>query len=265
MPIVDVVLRKNEKPVSFDSGTIEKIKKGDKVVVDLDGSSEFGIVSFIKIQGKKGKSEFPKILRIATKEDIEKHEKQLKKEKDAYPTILQKIEKFKLDMKIVDVRYFFDGSKLLITYTSETRVDFRELVKELASSFKTRIELRQIGTRDEAKMCGICGVCGQELCCKRFLNDYKAVSIKMAKVQGISLNPTKVNGMCGKLLCCLQYEYQTYKEGAEKLPAIGTKIKTEKGTGTVVYQDILKQKVTLKFENDDVVENVDYSVDDLKF
>lgn len=265
LTVANVNLRKEEKPVWFDASAVAEIKKGDNVLVDIDETTEFGrVLEVRKVEDKKGQIT-NKVIRIATNEDVEKHENFLKKEAEAWPQILEKVKKFNLDMKLVDVRYFFDGSKLLITYTSEDRVDFRELVKDLASTFKTRIELRQIGSRDEAKMCGICGICGQELCCKKFLDDYKTVSIKMAKTQGLSLNPTKINGVCGKLLCCLQYEYSTYKELSEKLPSIGSKIKTDKGNGVVVYQDILKQKVTLKFENDDATELVEYDVADLKF
>lgn len=265
LTIASVSLRKEEKPIWFDASAVEGLKKGDNILVDFDDLTEFGrVLEIRKIDDKKNQIK-DKVIRLATKEDVEKHEKNLQKEIEAQPQILDKIKKFNLDMKLVDVKYFFDGSKLLITYTSDDRVDFRELVKDLAATFKTRIELKQIGSRDEAKMCGICGICGQELCCKKFLDDYKTVSIKMAKAQGLSLNPTKINGVCGKLLCCLQYEYSTYKELADKLPAVGSKIRTDKGNGVVVYQDILKQKVTLKFENDDVTELIEYDVNDLKF
>lgn len=265
LTVANVSLRKEEKPIWFNASLVSEIKKGDNVLVDIDDTTEFGRVLEVRKIDDKNNLISNKIVRLATSEDVEKHENNLKKEAEALPQILEKVKKFNLDMKLVDVKYFFDGSKLLITYTSDDRVDFRELVKDLASTFKTRIELKQIGARDEAKMCGICGVCGQELCCKRFLDDYKTVSIKMAKAQGLSLNPTKINGVCGKLLCCLQYEYSTYKELSEKLPSIGTKIKTDKGNGIVVYQDILKQKVTVKFEKDDAVETVDYDVAELKF
>lgn len=194
-----------------------------------------------------------------------KYEKWLKKEEEAVPLIEKSIEKFKLTMKITSIKYTFDGSKMLISYTSDDRVDFRELVRDLASMFRTRIELRQIGTRDEAKIHGGCGACGQELCCHRFLKDYPQVTIKMAKTQSLALNPNKINGVCGKLMCCLNYEFATYRDIQAKMPAIGTRVSSVDGEGEVVYQDLLKEKVTLKLTKEDGFELQSYALSELKF
>jgi cell fate regulator YaaT (PSP1 superfamily) len=174
------------------------------------------------------------LIRIATEADIAHNEENRKKEKDALVICAKKIEEHELDMKLIDAQYAFDNSKLLFYFSSEGRVDFRELVKDLASVFRTRIELRQIGIRDEAKMLGGFGACGRLLCCSTFLPDFSQVSIKMAKEQGLSLNATKISGMCGKLMCCLRFESEVYSEEIKRTPAQGSTVKTEDGVGTVI-------------------------------
>ena len=174
------------------------------------------------------------LIRIATEADIAHNEENRKKEKDALGICAKKIAEHELDMKLIDAQYAFDNSKLLFYFSSEGRVDFRELVKDLASVFRTRIELRQIGIRDEAKMLGGFGACGRLLCCSTFLPDFSQVSIKMAKEQGLSLNATKISGMCGKLMCCLRFESEVYSEEIKRTPAQGSTVKTEDGVGTVI-------------------------------
>jgi len=188
------------------------------------------------------------------------------KNKNAMKVAQELIDKFKLDMKLVNAEYLPDGSKVIIYFVSETRVDFRELVKELAGRLKIRIELRQIGTREQAKMVGGIGICGQECCCTRFLNDFEKVSLKMAKNQGLSLNPAKMSGLCGRLLCCLEYENPYYRETLAKMPRINDEVTTPGGKGVVQYLNVLKQTVTVKTEtSEDNYEFKDYDLKDVKF
>ena len=195
----------------------------------------------------------------------DRHKKNLAQEKEAFALCQQKIKDHKLDMNLVDVEYTFDGSKILFYFTADGRVDFRELVKDLASAFRTRIELRQIGVRDETKMnCGI-GICGRPFCCASFLTDFAPVSIKMAKDQNLSLNPTKISGTCGRLMCCLKYEEATYEELNKKLPSEGDTVETKDGTGEVLHVNVLRQliKVGIKQEKGDVCIN-EYHLDDIR-
>ena len=268
MPIVvEVKFSENGRVYYFDASSFLDLKKGENVIVDADGCNEFAVVLKKPKEVPKSnlKGELKSVIRRATKQDLETHNNWLKKEKDAVPLIEKSVQKFNLDMKLVDVKYNFDGSKILIIYTADGRVDFRELVRELASIFKTRVELRQIGSRDEAKMCGGCGVCGQELCCRRFLDDYNQSTIKMAKAQGLALNPSKINGVCGKLMCCLEYEYPEYKKVQDKMPALNSKVTFEGGEGIVVFQDLLKEQVVLKVEKEDASEFKTFDLDQIKF
>ena len=189
------------------------------------------------------------VLRIADEEDLKKIEDNRKKEKEALVICQQKIEKHKLDMNLVDVEYTFDGSKILFYFTADGRVDFRELVKDLAGVFRTRIELRQIGVRDEAKMLGGLGICGRPFCCSSFLGDFQPVSIKMAKEQGLSLNPTKISGTCGRLMCCLKYEQESYEELLSITPKYGAYVKTPSGVGTVIESNLLSGMVKVSLES----------------
>lgn len=264
---VQVKFTDSGKAYDFDAEGFADLQKGDFVLVDSNDAADFGIVATkpTEVQPENLRGELKRVLRKATAEDIATREKWEKKEKDARKSVEERVKNHGLDMKLCEVKYSFDGSKILISYTSDDRVDFRELVRDLASLFRTRVELRQIGARDEAKACGGYGPCGQEVCCRRFLGDYRQVSIKMAKAQGLALNPNKINGVCGKLMCCLDYEFSTYRDLQSKLPQLGTRISTADGEGEVAYQDILKQRITLKFVDDKGVEFRDYGLDELKF
>ena len=198
-----------------------------------------------------------------TKQDIEKMQQNRRDEKKAFDICLEKIEKHKLDMKLIDVEYTFDRSKALFYFTADGRVDFRELVKELAAIFRTRIELRQIGVRDESKMMGGIGVCGQPFCCSRFLSDFTPVSIKMAKEQGLSLNPTKISGSCGRLMCCLSYELNVYEYLNSITPGVGSYVRTDDGTGTVTEVSLLAGKLKVRLDRNKDGVPKEYAVDDI--
>ena len=191
------------------------------------------------------------VLRVATEEDTKTFLENEKKSAEAFKTCEEKILKHGLDMKLIDVEYTFDNTKLLFYFTADGRIDFRDLVKELASIYKTRIELRQIGVRDEVKMLGGYGMCGRELCCCNHLSDLNPVSIKMAKEQGLSLNPTKISGVCGRLMCCLKHEQEVYEDKLSRLPTPGSIVKTPEGTGTVEDVEVLKELVKVKLQNED--------------
>ena len=191
-----------------------------------------------------------KIIRIANESDIKKLKENKRKEREAFNICLKKINKHKLDMKLIDVEYTFDNNKILFYFTAEGRVDFRELVKDLASVFRTRIELRQIGVRDESKIIGGLGICGRPFCCSSFLGEFQPVSIKMAKEQGLSLNPTKISGTCGRLMCCLKYEQEAYTELLKKTPKIGAIVDTPEGRGVIIDQNLLTGKLTVRMDRD---------------
>ena len=229
------------------------IKKGDMVVVETSQGEELGEVMIPNrmVEDEKIIAPLKKVVRIATKKDIKHAEECKKNEKDAFALCEKKIKEHGLDMTLTDVEFKFDNSKILFYFTADGRVDFRELVKDLAAVYKTRIELRQIGVRDEVKrICGN-GVCGRELCCCTFLSDFEPVTIKMAKEQNISLNPSKISGNCGRLMCCLKFEDNVYKEKLKHLPHIGAIVKTEDGEGEVDGVETLKERVRVKIKNDD--------------
>ncbi len=233
--VIGVRFKQNGKVYYFDPSGM-KIERDTHIIVDTARGLEYGFVSMGNRIVSENEVVLPlrKAIRIANDEDKKKHEANLEKETEAYNLCLTKIEEHKLDMKLVDVEYTFDNTKLLFYFTSEGRVDFRELVKDLASVFKTRIELRQIGIRDEAKLMGGLGVCGRPYCCASFLPDFVQVSIKMAKEQNLSLNSSKISGACGRLMCCLRYEYDTYTEEIAKTPKVDTIVDTPDGEGVVV-------------------------------
>ncbi len=233
----------------------------DKVVVESVRGLEIAIVSPLSKQ--ETDDEIKAVIRKATDEDLNKYEELKTKEKNIINITKELIKKYKLEMKIVDVSFTLDGSKVIINYVCEDRVDFRELVKDLASQLKLRIELRQIGIRDQAKKLGGIGFCGKECCCKKYLNDFDKVSIKMAKTQGLSLNPSKISGICGRLMCCLAYENEFYSEVAGKMPKINSKVVTPDGEGVVIYNNLLKQVSTVKIEKDNDVKINEYTVDKL--
>ena len=260
-----VRFKKVGKVYYFDRGGLE-MKKGDKVIVETTRGIEYGTVA---IESKKIKedevvSPLKKIVRKATEEDNKRIHNNKIKEKEAFKICQEKIEKHGLKMKLVDVEYTFDHNKILFYFTADGRIDFRELVRDLASVFKTRIELRQIGVRDEAKMIGGIGVCGRQLCCNSFLSEFLPVSIKMAKEQNLSLNPTKISGTCGRLMCCLRNEQEAYESLIKKAPGVGSYVKTSDGKGTVSAVSILKGLVSVVIEKGEEKEVKEYNVDEIK-
>lgn len=228
----------------------EKLKKYDKVIVETARGIECGEVASEnhEVEDERIVHPLKKLIRIATEKDLKTLVENKEKEKKAFDICLEKIEKHKLDMKLVEVEYTFDNSKILFYFTSDGRVDFRELVKDLASVFRTRIELRQIGVRDESKMIGGLGMCGRSLCCSSFLGDFQPVSIKMAKEQGLSLNPTKISGTCGRLMCCLKYEQESYEHLLKITPKVGAIVDTDEGRGTVTDVNLLRGKVKVALD-----------------
>lgn len=233
--VIGIRFRSAGKVYYFDPRG-QKLKKGEFAIVETARGPEFGEVTLENTMVNVSETVTPlrPLIRVATPADVEHNAENREKEKNALVICQQKIEAHKLDMKLIDVQYAFDNSKLLFYFSSEGRVDFRELVKDLASVFRTRIELRQIGIRDEAKMLGGIGSCGRMLCCSTFLPDFAQVSIKMAKEQGLSLNSAKISGMCGRLMCCLHFESETYAEEIRRTPAVDSLVKTEDGIGTVI-------------------------------
>ncbi len=239
----------------FDPGEYD-VKVNDNVIVETARGLEFGTVTMDITEIKEGDVVQPlkKIVRLANGDDVRRHSENEKKKAKALEQCQEKIDKHKLEMKLIDVEYTFDNNKIIFYFTADGRVDFRELVKDLASVFKMRIELRQIGVRDEAKMLGGIGSCGRSLCCSAWLADFEPVSIKMAKVQNLSLNPTKISGICGRLMCCLKYENDVYMELRKGMPDNGEKVKTRDGMGKVVDTNILESKVRVRLytgEKDD--------------
>lgn len=244
------------------------IKKGDNVIVETAIGVEYGnvVVGKKQVTDDQVKQPVKPVMRIATEEDTKKFEENLEKEKEAFKTCKEKIAKHELEMKLINVDYTFDGKKIMFYFTADGRVDFRELVKDLASVFRTRIELRQVGVRDEAKMIGGLGMCGRELCCSTFLPEFAPVTIKMAKEQNLSLNPTKISGICGRLMCCLKNEQESYEYLNSNLPNVGERVKTFDGfEGEVTSINVIKQEVKIVVEEGDDREIKTYNVKELKF
>ena len=241
------VKRKKDREIYYFFQNIDDLKLGDKIVVNFEDFQT--VVTVVKlgmeIEDEKAQ-ELTKIVRRATESDIIKYETLAKKALEYLPQIKKISIELGLVMKFVSAEYSLDNSKILIVFSSEERVDFRQLLKELAGMLKTRIELKQIGQRDEARVCDSVGLCGQQCCCSRFLKEFEHVTVKMAKIQGLSLSPTKINGVCGRLMCCLGYEAPFYEEMVKKMPKVGSEIETPCGLGTVVYNDILREKVSIK-------------------
>lgn len=254
--VVGVRFKEVGKVYNFTMAGID-ITDGDYVIVETVRGVELGEV----VLGPKQMKENPEIpfkdvIRKATDEDIEKHKENAKEADKALMICKDKIEEHKLEMRLIDSEYTFDRNKLIFYFTAEGRVDFRELVRDLASIFRTRIELRQIGVRDEAKVYGGIGSCGLEVCCKSFLGEFEPVSIKMAKDQGLSLNPNNISGVCGRLICCLNYEDCVYQEKLEKLPEVGRIIATPSGRGTVLNVDILAERIKARVKLEDGTDNI---------
>ena len=263
--IVGVRFRKPGKVYFFDPGYIQLNLK-DKVVVETTMGEDVGevVINKRQIPDDKVSTELKRIVRLANNRDLKKVEDNKIKEQKAMKVCKEKIKKHKLDMNLVDVEYKFDNSKIIFYFTADGRVDFRELVKDLAAIYKTRIELRQIGVRDEVRKIGGNGVCGRELCCCSFLNNFDMVSIKMAKEQSASLNPSKISGNCGRLMCCLKYEQEVYEDKIKKLPKVGSIVKTEDGEGTVVTQEVLQEAIKVQFRKDDITTYKTYPAKDVK-
>ena len=263
--VVGVKFKETGKAYFFAPGKFEPTA-GQDVIVETARGLEFGTVSMAvkEINEEDLVSPLKEIVRIATPEDKVQVEKNRKKEKEALVICEEKIAAHKLDMKLVDVEYTFDGNKILFYFTADGRVDFRELVKDLASVFKTRIELRQIGIRDEAKMLGGIGICGRTLCCNSFLDGFHPVSIKMAKEQGLSLNPTKISGNCGRLMCCLKYEQNCYDEYYKIAPSVGAIVSTPQGKGVVQSATVLTGIAKVKLEDDSEAQVKEFNFKEIK-
>ncbi len=265
--VIGVRFRNSGRSYYFDPGE-ESYFVSEKVIVETAFGVEIGTVTIpvIEVNDEKVKQPLKGIERRATKEDIERLEENIIKEKEAFKTCKGKISKHELDMKLVQAEYSFDRNKLLFYFTADGRVDFRDLVKDLASTFHTRIELRQIGVRDETKILGGIGICGRELCCKSYLSDFAPVSIKMAKEQSLSLNPTKISGVCGRLMCCLKNEEDTYEYLNKQLPRKNERVTTMTGEeGQVIDTNVLRQTVRVLFEENDEKEIREYHVDEIGF
>lgn len=265
--IVGVRFRKAGKIYYFDPAGME-IETGTHVIVETARGIEFGTVMIPprEIEEDGVVQPLKPVIRIATEADEITEQKNKEKEKEAFQICLEKIAKHKLEMKLVEAEYTFDNNKLLFYFTADGRIDFRELVKDLASVFRTRIELRQIGVRDETKILGGIGICGRPLCCSTYLSEFIPVSIKMAKEQNLSLNPTKISGVCGRLMCCLKNEEETYEYLNSRLPNVGDYVTTIEGLkGEVQSVSVLRQLVKVIVEVNDEKEIREYKVDELKF
>jgi len=265
MPIiVGIKFKKTNKVYYFSPENLE-FSEGDGVIVETARGIEYGTVAITPREVEENKIVPPlkPVMRKATAEDYKKLEEQHAKVPQALELANEKIKKHNLDMKLVDVEYTFDGNKIIFYFTSDGRVDFRELVKDLAYVFKIRIELRQIGIRDECKMLGGLAPCGRECCCSSHLSEYSKVNIKMAKNQGLSLNPSKISGLCGRLMCCLEYENEHYIETAKRMPRISSEVATPEGNGIVIYNNMLKEIVKVKLPVKDGYEIKDFKLSDV--
>lgn len=263
--VVGVRFKSAGKIYFFDPGDLE-IEVNTNVIVETARGVEFGLVviPIREVAEEEIVAPLKPVIRIATEEDKKHSDDNKKKEDDAFNICLKKIKDHNLDMKLIDVEYTFDNNKVLFYFTADGRVDFRELVKDLASVFKTRIELRQIGVRDEAKMLGGIGVCGRVLCCNSYLGEFQPVSIKMAKEQCLSLNPTKISGTCGRLMCCLKYEQDAYEEILSRVPRVGAIVSTPSGQGTVMDISLLKELVKVKMDKGNETDLQIYKADEVK-
>ena len=265
--VIGVRFRTAGKVYYFDPKNIE-MKKGDHVIVETARGVEFGTVVLppTEMEDSEVTQPLKPVIRKATEDDSQKEKKNREKEREAFKICKEKIVKHGLEMKLIDAEYTFDNNKVLFYFTADGRVDFRELVKDLASVFRTRIELRQIGVRDETKILGGIGFCGRPLCCHTYLSDFAPVSIKMAKEQNLSLNPTKISGICGRLMCCLKNEEETYEELNKKLPNPGDSVTTDDGfKGEVASVNVLRQLVKVVIEEGDEKEIKEYKASQLKF
>lgn len=264
--VVGVRFKKAGKIYYFDPDNID-VKFNEFVIVETARGLEFGhvVIGPKMVDDDEIVAPLKKVIRIALDEDFEIHRENLKKAKEAIVICQQKVEEHGIKMKLVDVEYTFDNNRVIFYFTADGRVDFRELVKDLASLFRTRIELRQIGVRDEAKLVGGIGPCGKTTCCAQYLGEFEPVSIKMAKEQSLSLNPTKISGLCGRLMCCLKYEHENYEQLLTKIPEIGSIVITPMGKGTVVNSYTLQQRVKVRIRLKDGTEDIlQFQVDEVE-
>ncbi len=263
--VVGVRFKKAGKVYYFDPDQLQ-IDEGANVIVETARGIEFGevVIPVRDVNDDEIVAPLKKVMRIANEEDVRHASENSRKEKEAFATCLQKIKDHDLDMKLIDVEYTFDNNKILFYFTADGRVDFRELVKDLASVFKTRIELRQIGVRDESKMMGGIGICGRVLCCSSYLGEFQPVSIKMAKEQGLSLNPTKISGTCGRLMCCLKYEQEAYEYIIKRAPKTGAIVETPDGQGVVVETYLIKETVKVKLDKGNDTDLRAYKFNEIK-
>ena len=258
--LTGIQFRTAGKVYEFDAGSLT-LALGDQVVVETDRGPSLGFVVRAPVTMSPSAPRLQKVARKADGRDVARHEMNLQKERDAHRLCLIRIRDRRMSMKLVKVDYLLDASKAVFYFCAEGRVDFRELVRDLAQSLHTRIEMKQIGARDETKLIGGIGPCGRELCCSTWLREFQAVSVKMAKEQGLSLNPSKLSGMCGRLKCCLRYEYDTYLELRRGLPHIGARVTSLKGDGEVVKQNVLRQTAIVRRADDGV--EVEVTLEDL--
>lgn len=248
--LVEVAFKRERRAIYRNRQELD-INKGDYVVVEAERGQDFGRVSLVGslVPLKRGKGETRSIIRGASPQDIEVHERNKAREKEAFLTCRTRIEEFKLDMKLVDVEMQFDGSKITFFFTAAQRVDFRELVKSLAAQYRTRIELRQIGVRDEAKRIGGCGICGRQQCCSAYLTEFEQITTQMAKDQQLALNPTKISGNCGRLLCCLRYEEDMYTCVLKQFPGVGSGVRIDGKQGTLSFVNVFDELGQVQFED----------------
>lgn len=253
--IIGVRFKRSGKTYYFDPGK-QTMQKGDFVIVETVRGIEMGevVLSNREISDEEIVAPLKTVIRTATNEDKAQYEANLQKNKEAYDICFKKIAEHDIPMKLIEAEYTFDGSKVLFYFTADGRVDFRDLVKDLASVFKTRIELRQVGVRDEAKILGGLGICGRVFCCHGHMGDFQPVSIKMAKEQGLSLNPTKISGTCGRLMCCLKYEQDAYEDLLKRVPGVGTLVQTPQGKGVVKEINLLRELLKVEIEHDSATE-----------
>ncbi|HHW32054.1 MAG TPA: stage 0 sporulation family protein [Clostridiaceae bacterium] len=263
--VVGVRFKEAGKIYYFDPDNLQ-IDLNENVIVETARGIEFGkvVIPNREVPDEDIVAPLKKVIRIATEEDKKHYEENKQKEKEAFNICLEKIKNHNLDMKLIGVEYTFDNNKILFYFTADGRVDFRELVKDLAAVFKTRIELRQIGVRDESKMMGGIGICGRVLCCRSFLGEFEPVSIKMAKEQGLSLNPCKISGACSRLMCCLKYEHEVYEELLARTPKIGAIVETPEGQGVVIEANILKEIVKVKLDKGNEADLATFKLNDIK-
>lgn len=263
--VVGVRFKPAGKIYYFDPKDIE-LSCGDYAIVETTRGIEFGEVAIAEkiIEDEEVVSPLKEVMRAATEEDVKIHNENVEKAKEAFLSCNEKIAKHGLDMKLIDVEYTFDRNKVLFYFISDSRIDFRELVKELAATFKTRIELRQVGIRDQAKLVGGLGICGRALCCASCMGEFQPVSIKMAKEQGLTLNPTKISGTCGRLMCCLKYEQDAYEAAMKVVPTVGSYVETSEGKGVVVANSLLRETVQVKIGDDENTDIKTFPAADVK-